>query len=127
MTRGSLGGAAASLEAGERYIPKCVKCRNWPKQFRRQAVGGSDIPVEAFVKAFNDGAKAFSKAAKPVGSIGAGTPTPEVGVTTDGSRYSITISAGHGNLGFAAREGTVGGNQGMRIGSVTFSGVYGDV
>ncbi|MGQ0468110.1 MAG: hypothetical protein ACT4QG_22680 [Sporichthyaceae bacterium] len=88
--------------------------------------GGSDIPVEDFAKAFNDGAKAFGEAAKPIGPIGAGTLTPEVGVTTDGNRYSITISAGHGNLGFAAREGTVGGNQGMRIGSVTFSGVYGD-
>ncbi len=88
--------------------------------------GGQDIPVDQFAKAFNDGAKQFAAAAKAIGPAGAGTLTPEVGVSTDGGRKSITISAGHGNLGFAAREGTIGGNQGMRIGSVTFQGVYGD-
>ncbi|MGQ0843224.1 MAG: hypothetical protein ACT4QF_03720 [Sporichthyaceae bacterium] len=88
--------------------------------------GGSDIPVEDFAKAFNDGAKAFSDAAAPVGPFGAGTLTPEVGVSTDGGRYSITISAGHGVTGLTAREGTAGGRQGMRIGSVTFTGVYGN-
>jgi hypothetical protein len=51
---------------------------------------------------------------------------PEVGTSTDGDRFSITISVGHGNLGFAARKGTVSQNQGMRIGSITFQGVYGD-
>ncbi len=87
--------------------------------------GGNDVPVEQFAKQFNDQAKAGGKAAAPIGPAGAGTLTPEVGVSTDGGRYSITISAGHGNLGFAAREGTIGGNQGMRIASVTFQGVYG--
>lgn len=88
--------------------------------------GGQSIPVDQFAKAFNDGAEAFGQAAKPVGAFGAGTLEPEVGVSTDGNRYSITISAGQGYTGFAAREGTVGERQGMRIGSITFQGVYGD-
>jgi len=88
--------------------------------------GGQDIPVDQFAKAFNDGAKQFAAAAKSFGPAGAGTLTPEVGVSTDGGRKSITISAGHGNLGSASRDGTIGMNQGMRIGSVTFQGIYGD-
>jgi hypothetical protein len=88
--------------------------------------GGQNIPVEDFAKQFNEGAEAFGSAMKAVGPVGAGTLKPEVGVSTDGGRYSITISAGHGNFGLAAREGTLGMNQGMRIGSVTFQGVYGD-
>jgi hypothetical protein len=88
--------------------------------------GGQDIPVSQFADAFNSGAKSFASAASAVGPAGAGTLTPEVGTSTDGDRYSITISAGHGNLGFAARNGTVGQNQGMRIGSITFQGLYGN-
>jgi hypothetical protein len=87
--------------------------------------GGTDIPVEDFAKQFNEQAKTFGEAAGPVGPAGAGTLKPEVGVSTDGGRYSITISSGHGNLGFAAREGTIGGNQGLRVAAVTFQGVYG--
>lgn len=87
--------------------------------------GGSDIPVAQFADQFNDQAKSGGAAFAPVGPAGIGTLTPEVGVSTDGGRYSITISAGHGNLGFAARSGTIGGNQGMRFGSITFQGVYG--
>jgi hypothetical protein len=88
--------------------------------------GGTDIPVQQFADAFNAGAKSFSQAAAAAGPIGAGTLTPEVGTSTDGDRYSITISAGHGNLGFAARQGTLGQNQGARIGSITFQGLYGN-
>gem|GEM_PF-4157910 len=87
--------------------------------------GGSDVPVQQFADQFNDGAKTFSQAAAPVGPMGAMTLAPEVGVSTDGGRYSISIAAGSGHLGFAAREGTIGQNQGMRIGSITFEGVYG--
>jgi hypothetical protein len=61
----------------------------------------------------------------PVGPAGLATLQPEVGVSTDGDRFSITISAGHGHIGFAARDGGLGQDQGARIGSVTFSGVYG--
>jgi hypothetical protein len=88
--------------------------------------GGTDIPVQQFADAFNSGAKSFSQGASAVGPAGAATLEPEVGTSTDGGRYSITISAGHGNLGFAARQGTLGENQGMRIGSITFQGVYGN-
>ncbi|MGQ0465171.1 MAG: hypothetical protein ACT4QG_07585 [Sporichthyaceae bacterium] len=88
--------------------------------------GGQDIPVEEFTDKFNEQAKAGGAAAKPVGPAGAGTLTPEVGVSTDGGRYSITISAGHGNVGVAAREGTIGENQGMRVASITFQGIYGN-
>ncbi len=87
--------------------------------------GGQNIPVEDFAKQFNSNAKTFADAGKAIGPMGAGTLTPEVGVSTDGGRYSITISAGHGNFGLTARDGTIGMNQGMRIGSVTFQGVYG--
>lgn len=87
--------------------------------------GGSQIPVEEFAKQFNAGAEAFSQAAKPVGPIGAQTLKPEVGVSTDGGRFSISISAATGNIGFAAREGTIGQNQGARFGSINFEGQYG--
>jgi hypothetical protein len=87
--------------------------------------GGQNIPVEDFAKQFNEGAKALSQAAAPVGPMGAGTLSPEVGVSTDGGRYSISISAGHGNVGLTARDGTAGMYQGARIGSVTFQGIYG--
>jgi hypothetical protein len=87
--------------------------------------GGQDIPAQQFADAFNSGAKSFGAAASAIGPMGAATLEPEVGTSTDGGRYSITISAGHGNLGFAARSGTVGQNQEMRIGSVTWQGVYG--
>ncbi|MGQ0844288.1 MAG: hypothetical protein ACT4QF_09135 [Sporichthyaceae bacterium] len=89
--------------------------------------GGQEIPVDDFAKQFNDQAQTAGAAAKPVGPAGAGTLTPEVGVSTDGGRYSITISAGHGNFGFAAREGTIGENQGMRVAAITFQGVYGNL
>ncbi len=88
--------------------------------------GGENVPVDQFADQFNDQAKGVGGAAKPVGPVGAGTLTPEVGVSTDGGRYSITISAGHGNFGFAARDGNIGGNQGMRVASITFQGVYGN-
>ncbi|HEY2834803.1 MAG TPA: hypothetical protein VGJ14_20475 [Sporichthyaceae bacterium] len=88
--------------------------------------GGTDVPVEDFAKQFNDQAQSGSTAMAPVGPAGAATLAPEVGVSTDGDRYSITISAGHGHLGFAARDGGLGQDQGARIGSVTFSGVYGN-
>ncbi len=87
--------------------------------------GGQSIPVDTFAKQFNEGAKAFSAAAKPVGPIGAQTLEPQVGVSTDGGRYSISISAATGHLGFATREGTLGEDQGARFGSITFEGVYG--
>jgi hypothetical protein len=88
--------------------------------------GGTDIPIQQFADAFNSGAKSFGDAAKAIGPIGAATLAPEEGTSTDGDRYSITISAGHGNAGFAARQGTLGQDQGMRIGSITFQGLYGD-
>lgn len=87
--------------------------------------GGQNVPVEDLAKQFNEGAKALGQAAAPIGPLGAGTLTPEVGVAANSGRYSITVSAGHGNFGLTARDGTVGMNQGMRIGSVTFTGVYG--
>jgi hypothetical protein len=88
--------------------------------------GGSEIPVEDFAKAFNDGAKTLAEAYKPVGTAGAGTLVPEVGTSIDNGRFTISISAGHVRLGVSAREGTAGGNQIGRVGSVTFTGVYGD-
>ena len=64
--------------------------------------------------------------ARAIGPIGSSTLQPQVGVSTDGGRYSISISAGQGNIGFAVREGGLGQNQGTRFGSVTFEGVYGN-
>jgi hypothetical protein len=87
--------------------------------------GGTDVPVQSFADQFNDQAKTGAAFMAPVGPAGIATLQPEVGVSTDGNRYSITISAGHGHLGFAVRDGGLGQDQGMRIGSVTFQGVYG--
>ncbi len=87
--------------------------------------GGQNIPADQFASAFNNGAKSFGEAVKAVGPIGAQTLAPQVGVSTDGGRYSISISAATGNLGFAVREGGLGQNQGARFGSITFEGVYG--
>jgi len=88
--------------------------------------GGTDIPVQQFADQFNDQAKSGSAAMSAVGPAGIATLQPEVGVSTDGDRYSITISAGHGHLGFAVRDGGLGQDQGMRVGSITFQGVYGN-
>jgi hypothetical protein len=88
--------------------------------------GGQDIPVQQFADTFNDQAKKAAPALAAVGPAGAATLQPEVGVTTDGNRYSITISAAHGHLGFNARQGTLGDDQGARFGSITFSGSYGN-
>jgi hypothetical protein len=88
--------------------------------------GGTDVPVQSFADQFNDQAKSGAAAMSAVGPAGIATLQPEVGVSTDGNRYSITISAGHGHLGFAVRDGGLGQDQGMRIGSVTFQGVYGN-
>jgi hypothetical protein len=86
--------------------------------------GGQDIPLSQFADQFNSQAKTLGQAGSAVGPNGVGTLTPEVGVTSEGGRYSITISAGHGNFGLTSRDGTVGGNQGMRVGAVTFSGAF---
>jgi hypothetical protein len=88
--------------------------------------GGQSVPADQFATAFNQGAKSFSDAVKPVGPIGAKTLSPEVGVSTDGGRYSISISSATGNIGFAVREGGLGQNQGARFGSITFEGMYGN-
>jgi hypothetical protein len=87
--------------------------------------GGSQVPVEAFADNFNKGAEAFTAAAKPVGPNGAQTLKPQVGLSTDGGRFSISISSAVGWTGAAAREGTAGQEQGARFGSVTFEGIYG--
>jgi len=81
--------------------------------------------VKQFADQFNQNAKTFADAFKPIGPAGAATLAPEVGVSTDGNRYSITISAGHGHFGLDARQGGIGQDQGARFGSVTFQGVYG--
>jgi hypothetical protein len=88
--------------------------------------GGTDVPVQSFADQFNDQAKTGSAFMAPVGPAGLATLQPEVGVSTDGNRYSITISSGHGHLGFAVRQGGLGEDQGMRLGSITFQGVYGN-
>jgi hypothetical protein len=88
--------------------------------------GGSDIPAQQFADTFNDQAKTFGDSVNAAGPAGAATLKPEVGTSTDGDRFSITISVGHGNIGFAARKGTLGQNQGMRLASITFQGLYGD-
>jgi hypothetical protein len=87
--------------------------------------GGTDIPVQEFADQFNSNARTFATSVSAVGPAGAGTLQPEVGVSTDGGRYSITVSAGHGHLGFNARQGGPGEDQGARFGSITFQGVYG--
>jgi hypothetical protein len=92
--------------------------------------GGADIPVQQLADAFNAAAAQFAPALAAAGPAGVATLIPEVGVTP-GDRYSITISAGHANLGLAAPPwwhdprlppptGALGRNQGIRIGSITF-------
>jgi hypothetical protein len=87
--------------------------------------GGSAIPIQQFADTFNTEASSAAAALTPVGPIGIATLTPEVGVSTGSGSYGITISIGHGNLGLALRDGTIGGNQGIRFGSVSFEGFYG--
>jgi hypothetical protein len=88
--------------------------------------GGTDIPVQQFAEAFNNGAKSFEAAISAVGPFGARTLAPSVGVSTDGDRYSINIAAFAGHLGLVARKGTIGQFAEARYGSITFQGVYGD-
>lgn len=89
-------------------------------------ISGTDVPFDSFAEQFNAGAKAFTEAVEPAGPIGSTVLLPEVGVSTDGGRYSITISAAQGYAGSTAREGTAGERAGMRFGSVTFTGIYGN-
>jgi hypothetical protein len=97
--------------------------------------GGADIPVQQFADAFNAAAEQIAPALSAAGPAGAATLIPEVGVAPGDRRYSITISAGHANLGpIAARwwpdsrtpppTSTLGRNHGIRIGSITFQGRY---
>jgi hypothetical protein len=89
-------------------------------------VSGNDVPVEDLVTQFNEQVKGGSAAASALGPMGFTLLAPTVGKTTDGNRFSITAPVIQGNAGLHLRDGTIGENQGLRFGAVTFSGVYGD-
>ena len=89
-------------------------------------LSGTDVPVSQFVNQFNDQAKSGAAALAALGPAGLQLLAPTVGTSTDGDRYAITAPTVAGHFGLAARQGTVGQDQGIRFGSVTFSGVYGN-
>ena len=88
-------------------------------------VSGNNVPVQDLVKQFNEQVKGGSAAAEALGPMGLTLLAPTVGKTTDGNRTSITAPVIQGNAGLHLRDGTIGENQGLRFGAVTFSGVYG--
>jgi hypothetical protein len=88
-------------------------------------VSGNDVPVEDLVTQFNEQVKGGSGALSALGPLGFSLLAPQVGKTTDGGRISITAPVIQGNAGLHLRDGTVGQEQGVRFGAVTFSGSYG--
>jgi hypothetical protein len=89
-------------------------------------VSGNDVPVEDLVTQFNDQVKQGSGALAALGPYGFTLLAPQVGKTTDGNYFAITAPVIQGKAGLHLRDGTIGQEQGLRFGSVTFSGVYGD-
>jgi hypothetical protein len=89
-------------------------------------VAGTDVPADQLVEQFNDQIAQGARAIAALGPYGLTLLAPHVGKSTDGDRYSITAPVIQGNAGLKLRDGTIGQEQGLRFGSVTFQGVYGD-
>jgi hypothetical protein len=89
------------------------------------SIAGTDVPVDDLVKQYNDQVTAQSKNLATLGTFGLWILAPQVGKSVDGGRYSISAPVVLGRTGLEARSGTVGHDQGMRLGSTTFTGVYG--
>jgi hypothetical protein len=85
---------------------------------------GKDVPASDLVAQFNDQAKAGSVALSALGPAGLQLLAPSVARSADGGRMGLTGPVIEGHLGLAAREGTIGYDQGLRFGAVTFTGVY---
>lgn len=89
-------------------------------------VSGTDVPVDELVDQFNQQAAQGGQALSVLGVYGFTMLAPTVGKTTDGDRTSISAPVIEGKAGLALRDGTIGQEQGLRFGAVTFSGIYGD-
>jgi hypothetical protein len=89
-------------------------------------VAGTDIPADDLVKQFNEQVKKGAGALATIGPLGLSLLAPTVGQSTDGGRFAITAPVIAGNAGAKLRDGTIGQEQGVRFGSVTFEGVYGN-
>jgi hypothetical protein len=88
-------------------------------------LAGKDIPAGEFVQQFNTQAKAGSAALSALGPAGLQLVAPSLARSADGGRLGLTGPVIEGHLGLAAREGTIGYDQGVRFGATTFTGVYG--
>jgi hypothetical protein len=89
-------------------------------------VAGTNVPADQLVEQFNSQVAQGAGAIAALGPYGLSLLAPHVGKSTDGGRYSITAPVIQGKAGLKVREGTVGQEQGLRFGSVTFQGAYGD-
>jgi hypothetical protein len=89
------------------------------------SIAGTDVPIADLVKQYNEQVSAQSKNLAAIGTFGLWMLAPQVGVSTDGGRYSISAPVILARSGIEARKGTVGHDQGIRFGSTTFTGVYG--
>jgi hypothetical protein len=89
-------------------------------------MAGTNVPADQVVKQFNQQVKQSAEALAALGPLGLSLLALHVGTSTDGGRYAITAPVIQGKAGLKVREGTVGQEQGLRFGSVTFSGVYGN-
>jgi hypothetical protein len=89
-------------------------------------VAGTNVPADPLVEQFNSQVEQGAGALAALGPYGLSLLAPHVGKSTDGDRFSITAPVIQGKAGLKVREGTIGQEQGLRFGSVTFQGAYGD-
>lgn len=89
-------------------------------------VAGTNVPADQLVEQFNQQAAQGAGAIAALGPYGLSLLAPHVGKSTDGDRFSITAPVIQGKAGLKVREGTIGQEQGLRFGAVTFQGAYGN-
>ncbi len=83
---------------------------------------GSAVPASELVDQFNSQSASFSQSAAALGPAGLQILSPQVYADQDNGLTTITAPAAAGNLGFAARAGTIGQNFGARFATITWWG-----
>jgi hypothetical protein len=93
-------------------------------------LSGSNVPANQLTEQFNSQAKTVAGALAALGPFGAHLMAPETGVQgpndTGTSGHYVTAPSVQLDYGAHARDGGIGEHQITRLGSITFTGVYGD-
>lgn len=83
---------------------------------------GSAVPASDFVQQFNTQSAAFAQQSAALGPAGLQILSPQVYPDQDSGRTTITAPSAAGNIGLAARSGTIGQNFGGRFATITWTG-----